>query len=71
MDFNSIFEGIGTTIIEIILGLFGIGAGGYVISKFFSVKIIRQNQVAGNNVHQVQIGEMKHGTQQTDTNSRR
>lgn len=71
MDWSFLFDGLGTTIIEALLGLLGIGAAGYSIHKFFSVKIINQKQSAGDNAIQIQIGEVRNGTQRSDTKSRR
>lgn len=71
MDWSFLFDGLGTTIIEALLGLLGIGAAGYSLHKFFPVKIINQKQSAGDNASQVQIGEVKNGTQQSDTKSER
>lgn len=71
MDWNSLFEGLGTAIIEALLALLGIGAAGCGLRKLFSVKIINQKQSAGNNASQIQIGEVKNGTQQSDTKSGR
>lgn len=69
MDWNSLFEGLKTAIIEALLSLLGIGAAGWGLRKLFSIKIINQKQSAGDNANQVQIGEVKNGSQQSDTKS--
>ena len=51
-----IFDGIGTSIITLILGLFIGGTAGYRIAI---KKTIKQTQRAGNNSTQTQIGEIK------------
>ena len=54
-----IFDGIGTAIITLILGLFTGGAVGYRIG--ISKSKVNQNQKAGNNSSQIQIGRDSNG----------
>jgi len=54
-----IFDGIGTQIISVIVGLIIGGAGGgFVGYRIGSKNKIKQNQKAGNNSDQVQIGNV-------------
>ena len=56
------FEGLGTTIISLIIGLLGGGAVGYRIGI---KKNIILHQKARDNATQVQIGEIHHGDKVT------
>lgn len=54
-----IFEGIGTELLSVIVGLFFGGAIGYKIGNHNKVK---QTQKAGNNSNQTQIGSINYGS---------
>ncbi len=60
---NWLFEGLGTEILSIIIGLTVGGFGGYRIGIN---KSIRQNQKARNNANQVQIGNI-YGEENTES----
>jgi len=51
------FNGLGTTLIGFLIGAIGGGAVGY---KIGIKKSYRQNQKAGDNATQIQIGEANH-----------
>ena len=58
-----IFEGIGTELISLVIGAFLGGTAGY---KIGSKNRIKQNQKAGDNSKQVQIGSVnEYGDKQT------
>ena len=61
-----IFDGIGTELISLIIGIVLGGAAGY---KIGSKNEIKQKQKAGDNTKQIQIGSViNNGDQQTKSN---
>lgn len=67
-EFAWIFDGIGTELISLIIGAAFGGAAGY---KIGSKNKIKQNQKAGDNSKQVQIGSVnEYGDKQTKSKRR-
>lgn len=66
--FKWIFDGIGTEIISLVIGSILGGGIGYKIGIHVNIKSIKQNQKAGNNSSQTQLGEKN--VRQTITKSR-
>ena len=60
-NLNWIFEGIGTELLSLVVGLFFGGVIGYKIGIHNKVK---QTQKAGNNSNQTQIGSINYGSNQ-------
>lgn len=58
-NINWIFEGIGTEIISLLIGLLFGGVAGYKIGIHNKTK---QSQKAGNNSNQTQIGSINYGS---------
>ncbi len=57
-----LFEGLGTEIVSVVIGLIAGGIGGYRVGI---KKNIKQIQKAGDNTNQLQIGEIHHGEKDT------
>lgn len=58
MDLNSVFSGIGTSVVSFLLGCLG---GGFVGYRVGVSKEIKQSQKAGDDSCQVQVGESRNG----------
>lgn len=58
-NINWIFEGIGTELLSLLIGLF---TGGFIGYKIGIHNMVKQSQKAGNNSNQTQIGSINYGS---------